>query len=153
MVRSMVEIASALTLGFVFAIVMAGCSDRPREDAALNGWDGSIPSQIEQMPSYDQLPAYKGAAYAGSGRAAMAVANFYMKADKSGTLDLYWTIIAAENGDSAGQYNLGMRMLDKKSLAYSPHRAKYWLRLSAQQGNPYAKELLGSQAASPVSDR
>lgn len=138
------EIKVQLVALFLTSMIVSGCSKIEPEDTELKGWDGSVPREIVQMPRYEDIPRYKGAAYAGSGAAAIALANFYMKADKSGSLERYWTTIAAENGDPVGQYNLALLMLDKSGPAYSPHRARYWLELSAKQGNTRAAELMAS---------
>lgn len=54
---------------------------------------------------------------------------------------IYWTIIAAENGDSVGQYNAGFMLKDDKD-PNNRRRAKYWLKKAVEQGDSLAQELL-----------
>jgi TPR repeat protein len=126
-------------------LAVAGCSsDKPvpmlpvgAEDLALQ--KGMV---FSQMPRAEELPVYKAAAYAGSGEAANALATFYMKADKSGQLQFYWTLVAAENGDPVGQYNAGLSYLDPAQDRYAPGRARFWLEKAASQGETQAKDRL-----------
>lgn len=99
------------------------------------------------MPTAEQLTQYKVAAYAGSGTAANALSVFYAKAAPAGDAELYWTMIGAENGDAVAQFNLATLYLLKERGHYSVQRANYWLRRSANQGNPHAVRMLDELAA------
>lgn len=129
----------------VLMFAVAGCSsDKPvpmlpvgAEDLALQ--KGMV---FSQMPRAEELPVYKAAAYAGSGEAANALATFYMKADKSGQLQFYWTLVAAENGDPVGQYNAALSYMDSTQGRHAPGRARFWLGKAASQGHALAKERL-----------
>lgn len=132
-------------LSLVLMLAVASCSaDKPvpmlpigAEDLALR--KGMV---FSQMPRAEELPVYKAAAYAGSGEAANALATFYMKADKSGQLQFYWTLVAAENGDPVGQYNAALSYLDLTQDRYAPGRARFWLERAASQGHAQAKDRL-----------
>jgi hypothetical protein len=54
-----------------------------------------------------------------------------------------WGRKAAEQGDAAGQYNLGLYYLDAVGVARDTAEAAKWFRKAAEQGNPYAQINLG----------
>ena len=130
-------------VAIIASAICCSCAQKAQEENYLAQWDGKELAQIEQIASYELLPAYKVAAYSGSGSAANALSTFYMKADKTGEQEFYWDTIAAENGDPVGQFNLAQQYLNKESLRYSPHRAQFWLKKAAQQGDSDAVKMLG----------
>lgn len=142
-----------LMLAFAGMVALTGCTgSKGMEDRNyMLEWNGEPLKTIEQMPRYEDLPSYKAAAYAGSGKAANSLSAFYMKLDSSGVQSQYWNQIAAENGDPVGQANLAEGYLDPTQSTYSPHRAIFWLRRSADQGYPNAikrlKEIEGRRTA------
>ena len=50
---------------------------------------------------------------------------------------------AAEQGDAAAQYNLGLRYLDGRGVAKDGMEAARWLRKAAEQGNSNGQSELG----------
>lgn len=129
----------------VLMLAVVGCSsDKPAPALPVGAEDLAVRKGMvfSQMPHYEELPVYKAAAYAGSGEAANALATFYMKADKSGQLQFYWTLVAAENGDPVGQYNAGMSYMDPTQDRYAPGRARFWLEKAARQEHALAPERL-----------
>lgn len=132
-------------LSLVLMLAVAGCSsDKPVPTLPVGAEDLALQKGMvfSQMPRAEELPVYKAAAYAGSGEAANALATFYMKADKSGQLQFYWTLVAAENGDPVGQYNAALSYLDPVQDRYAPGRARFWLEKAASQGDAQAKDRL-----------
>jgi TPR repeat protein len=108
---------------------------------------GKPPTRLNfsELPTANQLRAFERAAYEGSGAAANSLSTFYMKADKSGQLERYWTGIAAQNGDPVGEYNLAHYYLDRQSPHKSIERARFWLKKSAAMGNQMAKARLAGE--------
>ena len=134
----------------VLMLAAAGCSPDEAVPLAPVGAEDIAPPKdmmFSQLPRFDELPAYKAAAYAGSGEAANALATSYMKADKSGQLQFYWTLIAAENNDPVGQYNLALIYMDASKGKHAPARARFWLERAASRGHALAKGRLGTRAA------
>ena len=77
----------------------------------------------------------------GSCEAARKVSIHYSIAQGNRSKAIYWAIIAAENGDSVGQYNAGFLLKDDKD-PNNRRRAKYWLKKAVEQGDSLAQELL-----------
>lgn len=135
----------------VCVVLTAGCQKVAADYS--DHWKGAIPSEFEQIPTLEMVPAYKAAAYAGSGPAANALSTYYLKSDRAGEQDLYWRTISAENGDPVGQYSLAMIHLKQDGAYYSQRRGLYWLQKSAAQGHELAKKSLAelqSTAHAPV---
>lgn len=129
----------------ILIVVLAGCKrEAPGIGLPVGAQDLPLRSDLRfiQMPQYEDLEVYKAAAYSGSGQAANALATFYMKADKTGKLEFYWTLVAAENGDPVGQYNAGLMYMDPSSGAKSLGRARFWLGKAAAQGHDRASKRL-----------
>lgn len=106
--------------------------------------ESSIPKDdpvLTHMPKYDELDDLKRKAMAGSGNAALSLSLWYMKFPGGGDTDEKWIRIAAENGSSAGQFNLGLIYAQDKS-PLNQIRARYWLELAEKSGNPRATEEL-----------
>ncbi|WP_408951390.1 hypothetical protein [Lysobacter sp. Hz 25] len=130
----------ALWLLIAICAPLTGCQKPPKE--YRDDWQGQLPSQFEQIPTLEMLPAYKAAAYAGSGPAANALSTYYLKADRTGAQEFYWNSVSAENGDAVGQYNVAMDHLEPNSPYFSQRRAIYWLKISAGQGHSLATRVL-----------
>lgn len=134
---------SKVAFGFVTtvcAVLISGC-EKPTADYS-DVWQGDVPSEFEQIPTLEMVPAYKAAAYAGSGIAANALSTYYLKSDRTGEQDLYWRTISAENGDPVGQYSLALVHLKQDGPYYSRRRGLYWLQKSASQGHQLAIKML-----------
>ncbi len=58
------------------------------------------------------------------------------------TQAVYWYRKAAEQGDAAAQYNLGVHYDDGKGVTEDDAQAVYWYRKAAEQGDAAAQNLL-----------
>ena len=57
--------------------------------------------------------------------------------------DFFETMIMAENGNAAAQYNLGVMYHEGKGMPQDYAKAVRWFRDAANQGNAYAQHNLG----------
>jgi TPR repeat protein len=91
----------------------------------------------------------------GSGEAARKVSIHYLMTQKDRKKAIYWALIAAENGDSVGQYHVGFLLKDDPD-PNNRRRAIFWLKKSLEQGEHLAQELLQeiqSKKGKPVRGR
>lgn len=70
------------------------------------------------MPDSSEIEGLKSIALAGGGREAVRLAAWYMKFPSGPDTFEYWSVIAAENGNDVGQYNVGMLYLKKPLPGY-----------------------------------
>ncbi|UOF15684.1 hypothetical protein IEQ11_03165 [Lysobacter capsici] len=121
--------------------LVAGCGDHAA--SGRGNKQVSVPQEVSfSMPDSSEIEGLKSIALAGGGREAVRLAAWYMKFPSGPDTFEYWSVIAAENGNDVGQYNVGMLYLKKPLPGYWGARAKYWLERSARQGNKSAQAEL-----------
>lgn len=86
----------------------------------------------------DEVVKLSDEGWNGSGEAALRLSLYYGSVKLDLDKSVYWTTIAAENGNAVAQYNLWVQ-LSESSNADDKKRAVFWLRQSAKQGDPDAK--------------
>jgi TPR repeat protein len=77
----------------------------------------------------------------GSAEAATRISLFYGFVLLNPVEERRWALVAAENGDSAAQYNVYEDFMNNDT-ALDRERALFWLKKSAAAGNKDAKEKL-----------
>lgn len=126
--------------------LVAGCGDHAA--SGRGNKHALVPQEASfSVPDSSEIEGLKSIALAGEGREAVRLAAWYMKFPSGPDTFEYWSVIAAENGNDVGQYNVGMLYLTKPLLGYWRARARYWLERSARQGNKSAQAELEQMEA------
>ncbi len=96
--------------------------------------------------NYSQaIPYFKKANELAGGNNSGCQYNIGLCYDLTGnyTQAVYWYRKAAEQGDAAAQYNLGVRYANGRGVAKDDVQAVYWYRKAAEQGLAIAQYNLG----------
>ncbi len=103
------------------------------------------PNQSPFAIPAEQIGAVERAALLGDADAARRLVGYDLLFGESegGREMLFWTEIAAQNGDAAAEYSLGYRMSCGRS-ARDVLRSRFWLAKARDHGNESAKRLLAS---------
>lgn len=88
-----------------------------------------------------QRAALEMEAARGSGEAASKLFLFYGFVALNPAEERRWTLIGAENGDAASQYNMYQDLSDSDSR-FDRERALFWLRKAAASGDADARKEL-----------
>lgn len=84
----------------------------------------------------------------GSGSAAMELAHYYEIAEINPPKEEYWAQVAAENGDTDGEYTLGF-VLTERSEPLVHQRGCYWIKRAAAHGQKLAQSLFRERCTRP----
>jgi TPR repeat protein len=117
----------------LFALIIAACG---RSETKAPKFSQS------KLPSAKELPALREAALAGSGEAAMQMSLWQLKDESENEDPIFWTKIAAENGNVVGQYNLAVALMRSHQDRLSYIRGLYWLKKAADSGDEKSTQLL-----------
>jgi hypothetical protein len=82
--------------------------------------------------SEDEIAAIRENALKGSGRAALALSNYYSTMNDNELME-YWYKIGAQNGDSECQYKYGQTLKTKEGI-YNHERGNFWINRAIKNG-------------------
>jgi len=131
-------IGKSITFSLVFVISLildlGNSIAQQKSDKPVIGMDGvTLDSTTLKKLSVQALD--------GSAEAGRKVSIHYLMTQGDRKKAIYWALIAAENGDSVGQYNVGSLLMDDHD-PNNRRRAVYWLKKALDQGVSRAQELL-----------
>ena len=120
-------------------------AERRSNDARLLSYSAfTVPGQQAmgiRGPSEEELQNCERLANAGNSDAARSLAGYYYYRRQDGEKGLFWTLKAAEAGDSTAQWNAFVHLWGRKREP-DKTQAIYWLKKAAAQGHEYATPRL-----------